>query len=168
MVWRSRFCSVNRRSRSCIPTDAGLFSSPGGSNDMKSNFRSFTAHCARVCATMAALVALAAPVLAQTTGRLVGTVVDAQGGVLPGVTVTVTSPQLQGANTTVTDANGQFRFPALPPGAYQVKAELAGFKPAEQANVRIGLDQTITLALKMQVAGVAETVNVIGTSPVID
>ena len=66
--------------------------------------------------------------LAQTTGRLVGTIVDAQGAVLPGVTVTVTSPQLQGANAQVTDATGQFRFPSLPPGTYGVKAELAGFK----------------------------------------
>src|SRR5262252_9959581 len=71
---------------------------------------------------------LATPLFAQTTGRIVGTIEDAQGAVLPGVTVTVTSPQLKGANTQVTDANGQFRFPTLPPGAYHVKAELAGFK----------------------------------------
>jgi carboxypeptidase family protein len=107
------------------------------------------------------------PAFAQTTGRLVGSIVDAQGAVLPGVTVTVTSPQLQGANTTVTDATGQFRFPALPPGAYGVKAELAGFKTFEE-NVRVAIDQTITLNLKMQLAGVAETVNVTGVSPVID
>src|SRR5712691_4833897 len=168
MVRRSRFCSVNSRSRSCIRTDAGSFRSSGGSNDMKSNFRSFSACCARVCVTMAALVALAAPVLAQTTGRLVGTVVDAQGGVLPGVTVTVTSPQLQGANTAVTDASGQFRFPSLPPGMYTVKADLAGFKPVEQSDVRITIDQTVTLPLKMLIAGLAETVNVLGTSPVVD
>src|SRR3954462_3265725 len=64
------------------------------------------------CAILVALCASSA--LAQTTGRLVGTIVDAQGAVLPGVTVTVTSPQLQGANTQVTDATGQFRFPSLP------------------------------------------------------
>src|SRR5262249_35831416 len=110
----------------------------------------------------------AAPVFAQTTGRLVGTIVDAQGAVLPGATVTVTSPQLQGANVAVTDASGQFRFPSLPPGVYLVKAELAGFKPVEQADVRINIDQTITLPLKMQLAGVTETVNVLGSSPVVD
>ena len=49
----------------------------------------------------AALVA--PPAMAQTTGQIVGTVIDAQGGVLPGVTVTATSPQLQGARTSVTD-----------------------------------------------------------------
>jgi hypothetical protein len=118
------------------------------------------------CAIVVALCASSA--FAQTQGRLVGTIEDAQGAVLPGVTVTVTSPQLQGANSTVTDATGQFRFPTLPPGAYRVKAELSGFKPVEQADVRIGIDQTVTLPLKMQVAGVSETVNVLGASPVVD
>ncbi|PYR02374.1 MAG: hypothetical protein DMF97_04930, partial [Acidobacteria bacterium] len=87
---------------------------------------------------------------------------------LPGVAVTVTSPNLQGANTVVTNEAGQFRFPALPPGVYLVKAELAGFRVAETPNVRIGMDQTIALTMTMQVQGVAETVYVTGVSPVID
>ena len=114
------------------------------------------------------LIVAVMPAFAQTTGRLVGTIVDAQGAVLPGVTVTVTSPQMQGANTTVTDATGQFRFPSLPPGTYGVKAELSGFKPVDQPDVRLGIDQTLTLSLKMQLAGVTETVNVLGASPVVD
>ncbi len=118
------------------------------------------------CAIVAALCA--SPAFAQTTGRLVGTIVDAQGAVLPGVTVTVTSPNLQGANTQISDATGQFRFPSLPPGTYVVKAELAGFKPVEQTDVRIAIDQTVTLPLKMALAGVTETVNVLGSSPVVD
>ncbi len=113
------------------------------------------------------MATLATPLFAQTTGRIVGTIEDAQGAVLPGVTVTVTSPQLQGANTTTTDTNGQFRFPSLPPGAYHVKAELSGFKPLDN-DVRVAIDQTITLPMKMTIAGVAETVNVLGASPVVD
>jgi hypothetical protein len=113
------------------------------------------------------MAALATPLFAQTTGRIVGTIEDAQGAVLPGVTVTVTSPQLQGASTTVTDANGQFRFPSLPPGAYHVKAELAGFKSTDN-DVKVNIDQTITLPMKLTIAGVAETVNVLGASPVVD
>src|ERR1700716_3526688 len=108
------------------------------------------------CAIVVALCA--APAFAQTSGRIVGTIEDAQGAVLPGVTVTVTSPQLQGANTVVTDATGQFRFPSLPPGMYHVKAELAGFKSVDN-DVRVTIDQTITLPMKMAVAGLAETVN---------
>ena len=79
----------------------------------------------------AVLAMLASPARAQTTGRLIGVIDDAQGAVLPGVTVTATSPQLQGANVSVTDGAGQYRFPALPPGVYTVKAELSGFRPAD-------------------------------------
>src|SRR6267142_6283846 len=135
---------------------------------MKCNMVRLSMRSALWCVALAALFASGSPVFAQTTGRLVGTVEDAQGAVLPGVTVTVTSPQLQGANTTVTDASGQFRFPSLPPGTYTVKADLSGFKTVEQPDVKVSIDQTITLPLKMQVAGVAETVNVLGASPVVD
>ncbi|HEY1910132.1 MAG TPA: TonB-dependent receptor [Vicinamibacterales bacterium] len=119
-----------------------------------------------VLVTMAAT--LTSPAFAQTTARLVGSVVDAQGAVLPGVTVSVTSPQLQGTSTAVTDSSGQFRFPSLPPGTYNVKADLSGFKPAEETNIRIALDSTITLSLKLSLAGVAETVNVMAAPPVVD
>jgi len=106
---------------------------------------------------VAALVALAAPVLAQTTGRLVGNGCDAQGGVLPGVTVTVTSPQLRGP---ILRHRFQWSVPVpiAAPGTYTVKADLSGFKTVEQPDVKVSIDQTITLPLKMQVAGVAETV----------
>ena len=131
---------------------------------MKSTIAKVTA---RVIVLMVMIAALASPLFAQTSGRIVGTIEDAQGAVLPGVTVTVTSPQLQGASTAVTDANGQFRFPTLPPGAYHVKAELGGFKSVDN-DVRVGIDQTVTLPIKMPIAGVAETVNVMGVSPVVD
>src|SRR5438309_2539771 len=121
---------------------------------MKSNMVKLSVRGALWCVAVAALFAFASPVSAQTTSRLVGTIVDAQGAVLPGVTVTVTSPQLQGANTTVTDATGQFRFPSLPPGVYHVKAELSSFKSVDQGDVRLGIDQTVTLPIKMQLAGV--------------
>jgi hypothetical protein len=137
---------------------------------MLSSFAKQRARVAFSClvAVVVALATLASPASAQTNARLVGTILDAQGAVLPGVTVTVTSPQLQGTDTSVSDGKGEFRFPSLPPGVYHVKAELSGFKTAEQADVRLAIDQTITLSLKMQVAGVAETVNVVGTPPVVD
>ena len=122
----------------------------------------------RPFAIAAVLTMLASVAGAQTTGRVVGVVEDPQGAVLPGVTVTATSPQLQGASTSVTDANGQYRFPALPPGVYGVKAELSGFKTFEQKDVRVQVDQTISLNFKLQVAGLVETVNVLGSAPVID
>jgi len=135
---------------------------------MTSIFVRAAARRAIVAALCAALVVLATPAFAQTTGQIIGTIVDAQGGVLPGVTVSATSPQLQGTRTAVTDSTGTFRFPTLPPGTYSVKANLAGFQDIAQENITVSLDKSVTLNMKMQVAGVSQTVDVIGTSPVVD
>jgi len=105
---------------------------------------------------------------AQTTGQIIGTVADPQGAVLPGVTVTATSPQLQGERTAVTDSTGTFRIPSLPPGVYTVKVTLSGFQDLTQENVTVSLDKTANLGLKMQLAGVSASINVSAQSPVID
>ena len=105
---------------------------------------------------------------AQTTGRIVGQVLDAQGASLPGATVTVSSPNLQGTQTQVTDSQGNFRFPSVPPGRYTVKVDLASFKTLEQKDVEVGLDRTVTLPMTMQLASVTESVTVMGLSPTID
>src|SRR5437764_14845183 len=74
------------------------------------------------------------------TGTIRGIVHDEQGLAVPGVTVTVTSPALQGARNVVTDSTGGFTVPNLPPGAYTVTYELSGFAPATQkSNVLPGL-----------------------------
>src|SRR5262249_39320084 len=86
----------------------------------------------------AALLLVPPGAYAQTTGRILGQVLDAQGAALPGATITVTSPNLQGAQTQVTDSEGNYRFLSLPPGRYTVKVELASFKTYEQANVDVG------------------------------
>src|SRR4030042_4826131 len=79
---------------------------------------------------LALVVALAPATLSQSreTGAIVGTAFDEQGAPLPGVTVTLSSPSLMGTRAFVTDQEGNFRFPALRPGTYTVKAELQGFK----------------------------------------
>ena len=114
------------------------------------------------------LLASSSMLWAQTTGRIQGQVLDAQAAALPGATVTVTSPNLQGAQTQVTDSEGNYRFLSLPPGRYTVKVELASFKTFEQNNVDVGLDRTVTLPVTMQLAGVTEAVTVTGVSPTID
>jgi outer membrane receptor for Fe3+-dicitrate len=101
-----------------------------------------------------------------TTGAIAGRIADAQGLAVPGVTVTVTGPQ--GAKTVVTDAEGRFSVPFLTPGAYVVRAELAGFKAVEQPNVTVSLGQNVDLSLKMEVGGLTETVQVTGASPIVD
>lgn len=105
---------------------------------------------------------------ATTSGSLVGTVVDIQGGVLPGVTVTVSSPTLvAGKLVAVTDARGVFRFPSLPVGVYVLEAELSGFKAVRQENLRVGLGQELALRLTMELGGIAEEITVTAESPLV-
>ena len=89
---------------------------------------------------LAILVALlpAATSFAQSTrGDIRGTVVDDAGGALPGVTVEVQSPVLQGERIELTDERGGFRFPALPPGSYAATFALEGFQTVEQEAVAV-------------------------------
>jgi outer membrane receptor protein involved in Fe transport len=111
-------------------------------------------------------VFLSALAAAQTTGEIRGTVVDARGGGLPGATVDVTSPSLQGSRTTVTGAGGSFQLPALPPGTYKVTVTLAGFGKAEQ-QTQVRLDATASVAVTLQVAA-TEQIVVTGEAPVVD
>jgi hypothetical protein len=110
------------------------------------------------------------PALAQIgqTGTLTGTVTDSTGAVLPGATITVTSDALIGGSRTATsDANGTYRFPALPPGRYLVAVEMPSFKKWEQ-EARLELGQTISIDPKLELGGLTETVNISGESPQVD
>src|SRR5437764_15190682 len=83
-------------------------------------------------------------VLAQTTGNIEGKIADVSGAALPGVTVTVTSPSLQGTRSASSNSDGIYRFPGVPPGLYSIEASLSGFEPVEKT-VRVALDATATL-----------------------
>src|SRR5215475_4374966 len=102
----------------------------------------------------------------QTTGTVGGRVVDAQGLAVPGVTVTITGGQ--GSKTATTDGEGRFSVPFLTPGKYDVKAELAGFKTVEQKALTLALGQALDVPLKLPVGGVTETVQVVGTTDVVN
>ena len=117
------------------------------------------------------MVAVAAlPSSAQVqTGSILVRVTDAQGGVMPGVTITLSSPVLvSGTMDGVTDSGGVNRFPSLQPGIYSVKLELQGFRTVIRENVVVQVGQTVPLDLSLSVATVAETVTVTGNSPVVD
>ena len=114
------------------------------------------------------LALLAPPTLAQTTGRIAGTVVDQDGATLPGVTVTLSSPALQGDKVAVTDSQGQFRFLGLPPAnSYTVKTELEGFQTVEQTEIDVNLDSEANLRVTMSSA-FEEQLVVVGEAPVVD
>jgi len=101
-------------------------------------------------------------------GRLAGQVTDTQGAVLPGVTVTATSPSQIGVRTAITEADGKYLFPGMPSGTYKLAFELAGFRRMDRDNVIVVLGQTISLDVQLQIGGVAENVTVTGDSPVVD
>jgi hypothetical protein len=114
-------------------------------------------------------VLLAGPASAQIgQGTLTGIVTDPQGEVLPGVTVTATSPSLIGTRSAVTEADGRYRFPAMPSGIYKLRFELSGFSTTERENVQVILGQTISLDMQMRIASLSETVTVSAASPVVD
>ena len=101
-------------------------------------------------------------------GRINGTVSDNTGAVLPGVTVTATSPALIQPQVQVTGAEGEYRFLALPPGVYELSFELSGFQGIKREGIRVVINQTLSVDLQMQVATLQETVTVSGQSPVVD
>ncbi len=114
------------------------------------------------------VLAAALPATAQETtgGTLAGQVTDAQGGAVPGATVTVKSPQ--GAKTLVTDSGGQFFAPYLTPGTYAVSVGLSGFSTLEQKNIQVRLGTRTQLSFTLRVSDVQELVEVVGEAPVVD
>jgi len=97
---------------------------------------------------------------AQTSGQIAGTVKDSSGGVLPGVTVTVTNVNTNIARTAVTDERGSFVVTSLPVGSYKVAAELQGFKKVERSGFDLAADGRLTADFSLGVGGVNETVQV--------
>jgi len=118
----------------------------------------------------AVLLLVTPAALAQSqTGAITGEVTDTSGAVLPGVTVSVSGEKLiGGVQTQVTDATGNYRFDRLPPGSYNIKFELQGFKTVDRQGIRITALFVATVSPKLEVGSVSETITVTGESPTID
>lgn len=111
-------------------------------------------------AVVTALLLAPPPAGAQTpTGTLTGRIVDQSGLSIPGATVSVTSPNLQGTRSTVTSANGDFIMPSLPAGPYTIAVELSGFATTRVTR-DIGAGQQLTVELTLQPAALSEIVTV--------
>ncbi len=121
----------------------------------------------RAAVAAALLTLLVAPADAQnigkTTGSIRGVIKDDTGGVLPGVTVTATSPSLVGVRTVVTGAEGGYDFPGLAIGVYKVQATLSGFAPSVIQGIELRAGQTLKADFALK-AGLTETVTVEGNS----
>ena len=117
-------------------------------------------------AVAGAFLLAAAPAMAQTTGNIEGAVTDQSGGALPGVTVELSSPNLQGTRSATTGNDGRYRFISLPPGQYKVTANLSGFGAVEKT-AQVTLDATATVNMQLQLA-TKEAVTVTGEAPLVD
>ena len=119
-----------------------------------------------LCAGM--LAAWAIPAHAQAIGSIFGKVTDPSGGVLPGVTVTVTGTGLQQPLVAVTSENGTYQFPNVPIGTYSVAFELASFKKAVRQNVVISTGFNAGIDQKLEIGQMTEEVTISAVSPVVD
>jgi Carboxypeptidase regulatory-like domain len=116
---------------------------------------------------IAALLLLPASAHAQTT--LAGTVRDASGAVLPGVTVEASSPvMIEKSRAAVTDGTGQYRIENLQPGTYTVTYSLTGFITVKRDSVDVSGAGVVSVNVEMRVGGIQETITVTGETPIVD
>jgi hypothetical protein len=127
----------------------------------------------RLSFVLLALVVLlvSLPLFAQsqaTTGVIEGTVVDASGAAIPGVTVTIRNTATGYEVVVVTDAAGHFRAVLLPVGPYQVTAVLQGFATVVQKGLDLGVGQTLSASIALKQATTAEEIVVTAAAPLIE
>jgi outer membrane receptor protein involved in Fe transport len=87
---------------------------------------------------------------------------------LADVVVTATSPQLQGEQTVLTDAQGHYRLPQLPPGLYTLRFDAGGFQPFVRPDIPLRLNQTLRVEVELLPGGLTEVIEVTATPPTID
>ena len=125
----------------------------------------------RVCVALALVAGLLAGTVASAmaqgvqTGTVSGSVTDQQGLALPGVTVTASSPALQGARETISDANGRYTMPALPPGVYTVQFALSGMASVTRPGTVVPLGGVAAVHAALGVGAVEEVVQVTAKAP---
>ncbi len=124
----------------------------------------------RIAILFLSALASAAPAAAQGEASAIvsGIVADAQGGVLPGVTVLLRNVDYGAVRTVVTEPNGQYRLAGLQPGRYGLRAELDGFSPAEVMNLTLTIGLALQQNLVLGVQGIQEALTVTAQAPVVE
>jgi hypothetical protein len=110
----------------------------------------------------------AAPLFAQQQGSISGKVIDPDGLVLPGATVTVTEQNTGFSRNVVTAQTGAYTIPNLTPGTYTLTVEMPGFGSLKRTDLLLTAGLEMVVDLKMQVGGVQEQVTVTGQSPLVE
>src|SRR5437899_9914012 len=121
-----------------------------------------------VAASLAAVLGITAVAAAQTgAGSLRGYIKDEQGGALPGVTVSARGEALIQPVSSITDAEGYYRLINLPPGTYEVSADLSGFAAFKRQGVLLRAGANFQVDIAMKLASLSETITVSGESPML-
>src|SRR6185436_2430239 len=105
---------------------------------------------------------------AQATGAITGIVTDVSGGVLPGVTIDVTSRDTGQIRTAVSGTDGFYTIALVNPGVYQVKATLTGFRTTVRDTITVVVNETVRADMQLQVGQLEEQVTVLGQSPLVE
>jgi hypothetical protein len=117
----------------------------------------------RTFASLLLLACVVPPLVAQNAS-IGGTVKDPQGGVIPAVSITLTSATTGVNSATVTDNDGNFEFPTVRPGTYSIKAEKKGFRTYAQTGIELAVDERRRVEVDMQVGDTSTVVNVESTA----
>ncbi|HEV3139341.1 MAG TPA: carboxypeptidase-like regulatory domain-containing protein, partial [Vicinamibacterales bacterium] len=116
-----------------------------------------------------ALLLVLMPTAARAQSAIAGSVKDATGALLPGVTVEAASPALiERVRSATTDAQGQYKIIDLRPGTYSVTFTLPGFAIVKREGIELPANFTAPVSVELKVGGIEETVTVSGASPVVD
>ena len=109
----------------------------------------------------------ACPAFAQQA-TLSGRVTDPNGGVVPGVTITATNVKTGIEGATLTNAEGYYVFPSLPPGHYLLSAEMPGFRRLVRSGVKLDVQQVARIDFVLEVGELTQEVNVVASAPLVD
>src|SRR5215813_8699485 len=105
--------------------------------------------------------------LQLSSGVVLGTVSDASGAVIPGVSIKITNTGTGLSRDAITNESGNYRVDLLPPGDYQVEADLAGFRKEIRRGVTVSIDQRARIDFTMVVGEVSQVINVEGQAPLV-
>src|SRR4029077_4608803 len=113
-----------------------------------------------------AFVAILLPAVASAQATITGTVKDASGAVLPGVTVEASSPaMIEKVRTAATDGTGQYRIENLAPGTYAITFTLSGFSTVKREGIELVGSFVASINVELKVGSLEETITVSGQTP---
>ena len=122
----------------------------------------------RFLTLIVALLFVPSLVSAQTTATVSGTVHDKDGGVIPGATATATNAATSLVRSSATGAEGRYVLAGLPPGTYELRIEILGFKPHVRRGLILSVADSIVVNAELEIGGLVETVQIVDWAPVVN